>query len=468
MRDIKGIYKKFKEMNPDSIILQGKSESESLEVIKEILNEKENMFEQESRMLKDGEKTKFLIFDLPRVITCPFRTEVCSKKCFQIKVENSKRYIYSEKDVKYERISKPKKDDMSKKIINHIKKSIKYEQSDVFIIFNEENSTLYKKRLNEWSSISKDIKNELKDININFFTNVPIDKEKRNTMLISLVNSNDRLKIETKECFNKSRQWIIDINSKHINSFIYDKDRYNINDISELIEFRDELIDYIEEDYVCKRKRDRNLLRTLDDSFVEKMFNEIKKNFENNKKYNNFIVRIHGDGDFYNIEYLLKWIEIALKIENEIPYQLNIFGIKRNIYLVAYTKSLQYLSDIFDEEKYRSKVVELIEKYKTYKYNKLIDLINSHNKKNDNISKIIEKLPMYFIGSIMNDENDDNNELNKKLSKRFNIHTYTTYTTISEDIKGDEKFCNIEETKCGEGRCLKCYPPKMDIVTELR
>ena len=41
MRDIKGIYKKFKGMNPGSIILQGKSESESLETVEEILNEKE-------------------------------------------------------------------------------------------------------------------------------------------------------------------------------------------------------------------------------------------------------------------------------------------------------------------------------------------------------------------------------------------------------------------------------------------
>ena len=95
MRDIKGIYKKFKGMNPGSIILQGKSESESLETVEEILNEKENMFEQGSRMLIDGGKTKFLIFDLPRVITCPFRTKVCSEKCFQIKVERSKRYICS-------------------------------------------------------------------------------------------------------------------------------------------------------------------------------------------------------------------------------------------------------------------------------------------------------------------------------------------------------------------------------------
>lgn len=464
MRDIKGIYKKFKGMNPGSIILQGKSESESLETFEEILNEKENMFEQGSRMLIDGGKTKFLIFDLPRVITCPFRTKVCSEKCFQIKVERSKRYICSKEDIEYKRIRKPKKDDIPKKIIGHIKKSNRYKQSELFIIFNEENNNLNKKGVDERNSIIEAIKNSLKDININFL-NVPIDKENRNNMLISLVNSNDMLEIETKECFTKSRQWIIDIHSKHINSFIYDKDIYNINDISTLINFRDELIDSIEKDYMCKRKRERNLLRTLDDSFVEKMFNEIKKNFEKNKAYNDFIVRIHGDGDFYNIEYLLKWIEIALKVENEMLYQLNIFGIKRNIYLVAYTKSLKYLSDIFNKELYRRQIVDLIRKYKTYESSELIELINSHNEKNDNISKIIRKIPIYFIGSIMNDENDDNNELNKKLSKRFNIHTYTV---TSEEIKKDEKFCDIIKTKCGEGKCLKCYPPKMDIVTKLR
>lgn len=53
--------------------------------------------------------------------------------------------------------------------------------------------------------------------------------------------------------------------------------------------------------------RDRNLAATMEDSFVPKIVAEITKT----RKTPIRGVRIHGSGDFYSLEYLEKWFEIA-------------------------------------------------------------------------------------------------------------------------------------------------------------
>jgi len=53
--------------------------------------------------------------------------------------------------------------------------------------------------------------------------------------------------------------------------------------------------------------RDRNLAATMADDFVDKIVAEIQKP----RKKPIRGVRIHGSGDFYSLEYLRKWFEIA-------------------------------------------------------------------------------------------------------------------------------------------------------------
>lgn len=53
--------------------------------------------------------------------------------------------------------------------------------------------------------------------------------------------------------------------------------------------------------------RDRNLAATMEDDFVPRAVAEITKD----RKTPIRGVRIHGSGDFYSLEYLLKWFEIA-------------------------------------------------------------------------------------------------------------------------------------------------------------
>jgi len=65
--------------------------------------------------------------------------------------------------------------------------------------------------------------------------------------------------------------------------------------------------------------REYNLHKSQEDSFVRKAVADLKR-FRADK------VRIHDSGDFYDQEYLNKWIEIASQIPNKIFY--------------AYTKSL--------------------------------------------------------------------------------------------------------------------------------
>ena len=82
----------------------------------------------------------------------------------------------------------------------------------------------------------------------------------------------------------------------------------------------------------CKAAREKNLERSKKDSFVNDMIYTIETEI-NTKKFENkkIIFRIHESGDFYNLEYTQKWVEIAKHFENN-----------KNIIFVAYTKSIIY------------------------------------------------------------------------------------------------------------------------------
>lgn len=79
--------------------------------------------------------------------------------------------------------------------------------------------------------------------------------------------------------------------------------------------------------------RERNYIDSLGADFVENMIYTIESEL-NTKKYKNklCVFRIHESGDFYNLEYTQKWVEIAKHFENN-----------PNIVFLAYTKSITYL-----------------------------------------------------------------------------------------------------------------------------
>lgn len=81
--------------------------------------------------------------------------------------------------------------------------------------------------------------------------------------------------------------------------------------------------------------REKNFTDSLSADFVENMIFTIEKEL-NSKKYNNkqVVFRIHESGDFYNLEYTQKWLDIARHFENN-----------NKIVFLAYTKSIIYFID---------------------------------------------------------------------------------------------------------------------------
>ena len=80
--------------------------------------------------------------------------------------------------------------------------------------------------------------------------------------------------------------------------------------------------------------RERNLQESRKESFVDDMVKSITYyiNLPKNKGKQCFF-RIHESGDFYNLPYLLKWIEIAEKLPN--------------VTFTAYTKSVSFIRAVY-------------------------------------------------------------------------------------------------------------------------
>ena len=78
--------------------------------------------------------------------------------------------------------------------------------------------------------------------------------------------------------------------------------------------------------------RENNYIDSLSADFVENMIFTIEREL-NSKKYRDklCVFRIHESGDFYNLEYTRKWIDIIKHFEND-----------NRIVFLAYTKSIVY------------------------------------------------------------------------------------------------------------------------------
>lgn len=173
--------------------------------------------------------------------------------------------------------------------------------------------------------------------------------------------------------------------------------------------------------------RKMNLLKSLQDDFVEKMVNKINRFRQ--KPDQKIFIRIHASGDFYSKDYIRKWFEIALRIKES----------RKAYSFVAYTKSMNILKEVMEERVELDKIYMRVCK-KTLKEYKISDF-------NINI-----------IGSVM----DDTKAEIKAIMDDFNLPQYIVTDDEENTITDycDNKLC-VD--------CRKCYTfPMKDVCTILR
>lgn len=84
--------------------------------------------------------------------------------------------------------------------------------------------------------------------------------------------------------------------------------------------------------------RSRNLEETYKDTFVQDMIKHFEYHLQRPKTQDKLvIVRIHTSGDFYNLEYFNKWVEISDHFKNN-----------KKIMFQAYTKSMPVLKEYLE------------------------------------------------------------------------------------------------------------------------
>lgn len=156
----------------------------------------------------------------------------------------------------------------------------------------------------------------------------------------------------------------------------------------------------------CRFSRETNLKRSKQENFVSNMIYTIETELETPKfKNKQVIFRIHESGDFYDLEYTKKWIEIVKHFEN-----------RKNLVFMAYTKSIAYF-------------VALEYGYHTFPKN------------------IIVRSSLW----------DDTNLNNLKLTFNYNIPVYTALTgERMENAKNSG--LNFVECRCDDcATCGKCW-----------
>lgn len=178
--------------------------------------------------------------------------------------------------------------------------------------------------------------------------------------------------------------------------------------------------------------RKENLVKTLDDSFVDKMIAEIKK--QNVSDIDMFYVRIHSDGEFYCKDYLRKWIFISWKIKNDKDFKN-----REKISFVAYTKAFRFLKEVLEDE-------ERI----------LHDMYESAFGKKSDKEFTIDDLGIKFIISRMPSTDVDDQYYSYLVNS---LHLPVYYAC-------DEGGTDCKEIDCVD--CQKCYPCIKNINTLLR
>lgn len=156
-----------------------------------------------------------------------------------------------------------------------------------------------------------------------------------------------------------------------------------------------------------RESRTKNYEESKKTTFTTNVIELIDK-YLSKKKCNNklVIVRIHTSGDFYNEEYLNKWVEIANHYKNDTRIQFQ-----------AYTKSVVFLKD-----------------------------------------KILNDINIHFVYS----QWDDTNINDVEVAKSLNLPIF--YATSREKVE-EAKKCGVYCCpKTSDGKCKECYKNNHKLI----
>lgn len=168
-----------------------------------------------------------------------------------------------------------------------------------------------------------------------------------------------------------------------------------------------------------RESRNRNLVETYKKTFVEDMIKHFEYQLQRPKaKDKLIIVRIHTSGDFYNVDYLVKWFKITKYFESN-----------KNIMFQAYTKSMPILEEYIED----------MARMSGYDYDR-----------DDYVAVLEEENNIHFVWSIWNDTPKEYTEY----AKFLNMQTFTALPKdeIDEAVKDGAFLC---EGDCGN--CKECY-----------
>ncbi|BDR74248.1 hypothetical protein K144316041_p20870 (plasmid) [Clostridium tetani] len=174
--------------------------------------------------------------------------------------------------------------------------------------------------------------------------------------------------------------------------------------------------------------RQRNLQETKKNSFVEDMIKHLKYQLQRKKmKDKKIFVRIHTSGDFYNLDYLIKWTNITEHFKNN-----------DKILFQAYTKSMPIIVQWLWREEL-SGIAEWD-----------IPPIGGGKILKDNIN-------IHFVWSVWNDTP-------KEYAKHAEELGMQTFTALPKD-KIEEAVNNGSFLCKGDcGNCKQCYTDKIKSI----
>lgn len=116
-----------------------------------------------NKKLVSNKDIKFLIFNLPSQITCPNRTELCTKYCYAKKAERLYKNVLP---CRNNNLEETKKEKFVFNMVNTIRDELrkpKYNNTKVFFRIHESGDFYSKKYLKDWIDIIKHINNYIED-----------------------------------------------------------------------------------------------------------------------------------------------------------------------------------------------------------------------------------------------------------------------------------------------------------------
>lgn len=168
--------------------------------------------------------------------------------------------------------------------------------------------------------------------------------------------------------------------------------------------------------------RERNLEETQKDSFIDDMIQHLEHHLSRPKAKNKKIfVRIHTSGDFYNLDYLIKWVYISehFKGNDKILFQ-------------AYTKSMPIIENYINEY------------YRNYGYE-------------FEPKEIIDDINIHFVWSVWKDTPKKYTDMAEALGMQMFIAL--PKEEVDKQITKGVFICNGD---CGN--CKECYTGNSDTI----